>query len=199
MCWILSALCGGICVYTAGKKPATCRTCGKTFPRPNTSLSQTSCLPKVRGKRETGVENPLPACHATVETFLPPCLGNHAWSLGVTHHANNRKRTAKMRSWRTAQKPIRPRSTRRSRQTTICGKFSRTCQRNTRHSSTVTVSSRKCNRWMMRKLPYWQPKGNSCLCKVGSKNRKTIWSESRKGSNRSRRNVWKSCKIMDRG
>ena len=40
--WILSALCGGIW-YTAGKKPATCRTCGKTFPRPNVTL-------KVRGK-----------------------------------------------------------------------------------------------------------------------------------------------------
>ena len=25
--------------YTAGKKPATCRTCGKTFPRPNVTLS----------------------------------------------------------------------------------------------------------------------------------------------------------------
>ena len=26
--------------YTAGKKPATCRTCGKTFPRPNVALSE---------------------------------------------------------------------------------------------------------------------------------------------------------------
>ena len=25
--------------YKAGKKPATCRTCGKTFPRPNVTLS----------------------------------------------------------------------------------------------------------------------------------------------------------------
>ena len=36
--WILSALCGGIWV-AAGKKSATCRTCGKTFPRPNVTLS----------------------------------------------------------------------------------------------------------------------------------------------------------------
>ena len=56
-----------------------------------TSLSQTSCLPKVRGKREAGVETPLPACHAPVEMFLPPCLGNQAWSLGVIHHASNQK------------------------------------------------------------------------------------------------------------
>ena len=152
----------------------------------------------MRGKRETGVETLLPACHAAVETFLPPCLENQAWSLGVMHHANNRKRTVKMQSWRTAQKPIRPRSTRRSRQTTNCGKFSRTCQRNTGHSSAVTGSSPKCHRWMMRKLPYRQPKGNSCVCNVGSKNRKLIWSESRMKSNRNRRNVWNSCK-MDRG
>ena len=28
--------------YTAGRKPATCRTCGKTFPRPNVTLSDPS-------------------------------------------------------------------------------------------------------------------------------------------------------------
>ena len=70
--------------FSAGKKPATCRICGKTF-------SHTAYLPNVRGKRETGVETPLPACHAAVETFLPPCLGNQAWSLGVIHHANNQE------------------------------------------------------------------------------------------------------------
>ena len=51
----------------------------------------------------------------------------------------------------------------------------------------------KWNRWMMRKLPCWQPQGNSYPCKVESTNRKTIWSESRKRSDRNRRSVWKSC------
>ena len=46
----------------------------------------------------------------------------------------------------------------------------------------------------MRKLLCVQPKGNSYPCKVGSTDSKTIWSESRKRSNRNRRNVWKSCK-----
>ena len=55
----------------------------------------------------------------------------------MIHHASNRKRTVKMQSWKTAQKPIRPRSTRRLRRTTNCGKFSRTCQRNTGRFSTV--------------------------------------------------------------
>ena len=156
--------------YAAGKKPATCRTCGKTFPRPNVTLLD--FLPaKSERKSETGVETPLLACHAAVETSLPLCLVNQMWSLGVIHLASNRKRTVKMQSWKTVQKPIRPRSTRRSRRTTSCGKFSRTCQRNTGRLSTVTVSSQKCNRWMMRKLPCWQPKGNSYPCKVGNESR----------------------------
>ena len=50
----------------------------------------------------------------------------------------------------------------------------------------------------MRELPCRQPKGNSYSCKVGSINSKTIWSESRKRSNRNRRNVWKSCKNESR-
>ena len=32
------------CGYTVGKKPATCRTCGKTFPRPNVTLSDPSLV-----------------------------------------------------------------------------------------------------------------------------------------------------------
>ena len=91
--------------------------------RDRTSLSHTPYLPKMRGKRETGVEIPLPACHAAVETFLQPCLENQVWSLGVIHHASNQKRTVKMQSRRTAQKPIRPRSTKRSKQTTNCLKI----------------------------------------------------------------------------
>ena len=94
--------------------------------RDRTSLSQTSYLPKVRGKRETGVATPLPSCLTAVETPLPSCLGNQAWSLGVIHLASNRSRMAKMQSWRTAQRLIKPRSTRRSRQTKNIGKFSRT-------------------------------------------------------------------------
>ena len=46
----------------------------------------------------------------------------------------------------------------------------------------------------MRKLLYWQPKGNSCPCRVGSKKRRIIWSGSRQRSDRSRSNAWKSCK-----
>ena len=45
--------------------------------QPRAGLSQTSYLPKVRGKRETGVATPL-----------PPCLGNQAWSLGEQSEAN---------------------------------------------------------------------------------------------------------------
>ena len=43
-----------------------------------------------------------------------------------------------------------------SPRTTNCGKFSRTCQRNTECSPMVAVSGPTCSRWMMRKQPYWQ-------------------------------------------
>ena len=72
----------------------------------------------------------------------------------------------KTQSWRIARSLTKPRSVRRSKQTTKCGEFSRTCRRNAECSSTVTISARECNRWMMRKQPFWQPKGNSFRCKA---------------------------------
>ena len=164
-----------------------------------TSLSQTSYLPKVREKGNTGSRNSSPGMsRPQSKRFSAMSRKSSRGLLECIHHASNRKQTVKMQSWTTVQKPIGPRSTRRQRRTTNCGKFSRTCQKNTGRSSTMTVSSQKCNRWMMRKLPCWQPKGNSYPCKVGSINRKTIWSVSRKKSNRNRRNVWNPAKI-DRG
>ena len=48
------------CWYTAGQKPATFRTCGKTFPRPNVTLSDV--LP-ARGekKKRNSIQNASPA------------------------------------------------------------------------------------------------------------------------------------------
>ena len=60
--------------------------------------------------------------------------------------------------------------------------------------STVTVSSRKCNRWTTRQQPCSHLKGNSNSYKAGLTNRRIIWSESRKRSRRNSRNVWKSSK-----
>ena len=140
--------------------------------RDRTSLSQTSYLAIMRGKGKQ--ESKLLSRYVTPQSkrFLPPCLENQAWSLGVIHHANNRKRTVNMQSWRTAQKPVRPRSTTRSRQTTNCGKFSRTCHRNTGHISTVTVSSRKWNRWMMRSCLAGSQKAIPTLAKSDRKTEK---------------------------
>ena len=99
--WILFALCGGI-GYTAVKKPAICRTCGKTF-----RATERHSL-RLLARRDTGVATPLTPCLVAVKTPLPPCLGSQAWSLGVIHLASNRNRTAKMQLWRTAQRLIRP-------------------------------------------------------------------------------------------
>ena len=163
--------------------------------RDQTSLSRTSYLAKSERKKGNRSRNLLSqTCHAAVETILPLRLGNQAWSLAVIHHASNRKRTVKMQSWKTAQKPVRTRSTRRSRRTTNCGKFSRTRQRNTGRFSTVTISSQKMQSLDDEKAALLAARRQflSYPCKVGSINRKTIWSESRKRSNRNRRNVWKS-------
>ena len=47
------------CGYTAGRKPATCRTCKKTFPRPNVTLSD--FLPaKSERKKENRSRNSSP-------------------------------------------------------------------------------------------------------------------------------------------
>ena len=112
------------------------------------------------------------------ETPHLPCLDGQVWFPGVIHRAIKRHQKVRMQSWRTARGLVRLGSTGRSEQTINCEKISRTCQMNTHHSSTVTVSRRKCSRWMMSKLPYWQPKGNSYTCKVGSKNFRITWSAS---------------------
>ena len=168
--------------FSAGKKPATCRTCGKTFPRPNVTLSD--FLPaKCERKKENRSRNSSPGMSRRSRNVSP-----------AVSRASIQKRTVKMQSWKTAPKLIRPRSTRRSRQTTKLWKNPTNMPEEHRMLITVTVSSRKWNRWMMKKLPYWRPKGNSFPCKVGSTNRKTIWSEFREKSNQNRRSVWKFCK-----
>ena len=92
--------------FTAGKKPATCRTCGKTFPRPNVTLSD--FLPaKSERKKENRSRNSSPGMSRRSRNVFP-----------AVSRASIQKRTVKIQSLKTAPKLIRPRSTRRSRQTT---------------------------------------------------------------------------------
>ena len=64
--------------YQAGKKPATCRICGKIFSRPDVTLS--NFLPDSgERKRETAVK-----------MSLLPCLGVPAGCLGVNRRVNSR-------------------------------------------------------------------------------------------------------------
>ena len=60
---ILSAICGGKWVFSWEEA-------SHANSRDRTSLSLTSYLPKMKRKRETGVETLLAACHAAVETSL---------------------------------------------------------------------------------------------------------------------------------
>ena len=152
--------------YQAGKKPARCRNCGKTFPRPNVTLSPISCQSKRRRERKVAVKRPLFQCLVALAGFP-----------GVTRHANRRNQMARMQSWRT----------RRSKQTMNCGRFSRLCQMNTERTFTETVSSRRCNRWTSRRQLSWPPKFNSFPHNVGLKSRKYAWRDARKTSGRSSR------------
>ena len=161
--------------YKAGRKPATCRACGKTFPRPNVTLSD--FFPVKSDKKEIIVGTSLLSRLDAAETPHLPCLDGQVLFPGVTHRAIKRYQKVRMQSWRTAWSLIWLWSTGRSEQTTNCVKFSRTCQMNTNCSSTVTVSRQKCSCWMMRKWPCWQPRGNSYLCKVGLRNKRITWSE----------------------
>ena len=164
--------------YKAGRKPATCRACGKTFPRPNVTLADFFPSRVIR-RKETSVGTSLLSRLDAAETPHLPYLEGQVLFPGVTHRVIKRYQKVRMQSWRTARNLIRLRLTRRSEQMTNCVKFSRTCQMRTNRSSTVTVSRQKCNRWMMRKLLCWQPRGNSYLCKVGLRNKRITWNISR--------------------
>ena len=121
--WILSALRGGIWVYS-WEVASHVQDLRENIPATERhSLRLLTC----HKSKENGNRGQNSLRHVTPQSSLPLCLVNQAWSLGVIHRASNRKRMAKMQSWRTAQTLTRPRSIRRSKRTTNCGKFSRTC------------------------------------------------------------------------
>ena len=95
--------------YTAGKKPATCRICGKTFPSPNVTLSD-SPPARRENKWRNSSQNASPAI---------------SWSV------NSRHQVVKIQSWRIARSLTNARSVGRSKRTTNCEKISRACRRNT--------------------------------------------------------------------
>ena len=165
--------CTGSCPLSG--KPAACRACGKTFPRPNVTPSDFFRV-KSDKKKGNNSRNVSPVTSRSSRNTSPASLEGQVFP-GVTHRAIKRYPKVRMQSWRTARSLIRLRSASKSEHTTNCVKFSRTCQMNTNRSSVVTVSRQKCSRWMMRKWSCWQPRGNSYFFKVGLRNERIIWSE----------------------
>ena len=92
------SLCGGIWIHS-WKKPATCRTCGKIFSRPDVSLSDFLPARGEKKKRKTAVKMPL-----------LPCLDVPAVFLGVIRRVNSRHRVVKIQSLRIARSLTNPRS-----------------------------------------------------------------------------------------
>ena len=64
--------------YNAGKKPATCRTCGKLFPRPNTSGIKSRIASPTRSQKSSVSSWSEALCEQSrsqVETVLPAAMG----------------------------------------------------------------------------------------------------------------------------
>ena len=170
-----------------GKKPATCRTCGKTFPGPNVTLSD-FLLAKSERKKGNRSRNSSPGMSRRSPNVSPAMSRKSSvvsWSDSPRGQSEANGEDAVMEDGTETHQSRDQQEDQGERQ--IAENSHEHARRNTGRSSTGTVTSGKCNRWMMRKLPCWQPKGNSYPCKVGSINRRTIWSEFRKRSNRNRK------------
>ena len=161
--WILSALCGGIWVYS-WEGASHVQDMRENIPATERhSLTLLTCQ-SVR-KKGNRIRNSSPAMSRRSRNASPAMSRKSSvvsWIDSLRERSEQNGEDAVMEDCtETHQAEINV----RSKQTTNCKKkSSRTCQRN----------------------------------KVGSKNRRIIWSGSRKRSNRSRRNVWKYAK-MDRG
>ena len=181
--------------YKAGRKPATCRACGKTFPRPNVTLAD--FFPVKSGKKKGNNSRNVSPATSRRSRSTSPAMSRWSsvvsWSDSPRDQAVPKSEDAVMEDCTESHQAVR--STGRSEQTTNCIKFSRTCQMNTNRSSTVTVSRQECSRWRMRKWPCWQPRGNSYLCKVGWRNKRITWNVFRDETTTSFGNSTK----MDRG
>ena len=64
--------------YEAGKKPATCKTCGKIFPRPNVILSNTSPALSRRSSVVSWSDSPRDqAVPKSVDAVMEDCTESH--------------------------------------------------------------------------------------------------------------------------
>ena len=105
--------------YKAVRKPASCRACGETFPRPNVTPSDFFPVKSDKKKGNNGRNSRLDSA----ETPHLPCLEGQVLFPGVTHRAIKRCPKVWRQSWRTARNLIRLRLTRRSEQMTNCVKI----------------------------------------------------------------------------
>ena len=87
--------CSGFCPlsvvengYEAGKKPATCKPCGKIFPRPNATLSNTSPAMSRRSPRDQAVPK-------SVDAVMEDCTESHqTWNEVLGEQSRSQVETA---------------------------------------------------------------------------------------------------------
>ena len=135
--------------YKAGRKPATCRACGKTFPRPNVTLSDffTVKSDKKKGNNSRNVSRVTSRRSRNTSPAMSRRSSVVSWSDSPRDQAVPKSEEAVMGY---ARSLIRLKSTGRLERTTHCEKFSRTCQMNTNRSSTRQSLDDEKVKW-----PYW--------------------------------------------
>ena len=188
--WILSALCGGIW-YTAGKKPATCRTCGRTFPRPNVTLSD--FLPaKSERKKGNRSRNSSPGMSRRSRNVSPSMSSSVvSWSDSPREHsAANGEETVMEDGTETHQAEI-------NKKIKANDKLRKTLTNMPEeHRTFICGDSFKSKMESLddEKAAFLAAKRQFLPLQSLIDRQKTIWSEFREKSNQNKRSVWKSCK-----
>ena len=181
--------------YTAGKEPATCRTCGKTFPRPNVTLSD--FLPaKNERKKGNRSRNSSPGISRRSRNVSPAVSRKSSvvsWSDSPREQSEANGEDAVMEdSTETHQaeinKKIKANDKLRKILTNMPEEHRTLIYGDSFKSKMESLDDEKAALLAAKRqfLPLQS--------RIDKTNRRTIWSESRKRSNRNRRSVWKSCK-----
>ena len=82
--------------YEAGKKPATCKTCGKIFPCPNITLSNTSPAMSRRSSVGSWIDSPRDqAVPKSVDAVMEDCTESHqTWNEVLGEQSRSQVETA---------------------------------------------------------------------------------------------------------
>ena len=178
--------------YTAGKKPATRRTCGKTFPRPNVTLSD--LLPakseRKKGNRSRNSSLGMSRRSRNVCPAMSRKSSVVSWSDSPREHSEANGEDTVMEDGTEAHqaeinKKIKANDKLRNILTNMPEEHRTLIYGDSFKSRMESLDDEKAA-LLAAKRQFFPLQSRI--------DKQTIWSESRKRSNRNRRSVWKSCK-----